>query len=208
MLNLEPRIVRLRLLPASYLVFLVSMLASALIFHHGKQFDAKSAILSDLQSPDENPHGYRLAAVGTAVAAILLLPAAASFYGQLRHVRPKLALTGVVMLVVGSAAAIGVGIFAPFTHGYTPAHVQLASASFIGVSVGILANLLAARAAPALLIFQSAALLLLVFLCYGPVEFSNDRLLTSLAFWEWVLCVECGAALWALSGVICSKRGS
>jgi hypothetical protein len=135
-----------------------------------------------------------------------VLPAAALFYRHLRNVRPKLALAGVAVLSIGSAAAIGVGILAPFTHGYSPLHVQLASASFIGVSAGTLANLLAARAAPALVIFQSAALLLLVFLCYGPVEFSNDRLLTSLAFWEWVLCVECGAALWVLSGAICCKR--
>jgi hypothetical membrane protein len=184
------------------------MFASAVIFYQGKQFDAKSAILSDLQSPDENPHGYRFAAIGTAIAAILLLPAAASFYMHLRNVRPKLALAGVATVAVSLAAAIGIGIFAPWTHGYSPMHVQLASATFIGISAGTLFNLLAARAAPALLIFQFAALLLLVFLCYGPVQFSNDRLLTSLAFWEWVLCLDCGAALWALSGTIRTERGS
>jgi hypothetical protein len=40
------------------------------------------------------------------------------------------------------------------------------------------------------------------FLCYGPVDFDNGRLLIGLAFWEWVLCLDCAVALWALAGAV------
>jgi hypothetical protein len=79
MLRLAPRLVRRTLLPASYLVFLASMLVSGMVFYEDKPFDAKAAILSDLLSPDENPHGYGVAAVGTALFVILLAPAKLCF---------------------------------------------------------------------------------------------------------------------------------
>jgi hypothetical protein len=198
MLRLTPRLVRRTLLPASYLVFLASMLVSGTIFFRGKPFDAKAAVLSDLQSPDENPHGYGVAAAGTALSAFLLAPATAVFYRCLRKEHPKLSLAGAMAFAVGLSSAVSLGILAPFTHGYTPLHVQLASAAFIGICAGAWFHLLAARAAPTLLIFQLAALLIAIFLCYGPMDFNNDRLFTSLAFWEWVLCLDCGVALWAL----------
>jgi tryptophan-rich sensory protein len=180
MLRLTPRLVCRTLLPASYFVFLASMLVSGMIFYQGKQFDAKAAIFSDLQSPDENPYGYRVAAVGTVLFAILLAPATVVFYHCLQKGHPKLSLAAAVSFAVGLTSSVSIGILAPFTHGYSPLHVQLASAAFIGIFAGTWLNLLAARAAPALLIFQLAALLVVIFLCYGPVEFNNDRLLTSL----------------------------
>jgi len=107
--------------------------------------------------------------------------------------------TGSTGFFLGLGAAIAIGALAPSTHGYTPLHIQLASTAFIGISAGTSLHLLAARAAPGLLVFQFGALLMVVFLCYGPVEFKNDRLFTCLAFWEWVLCLDCGVALWALA---------
>jgi hypothetical protein len=199
--RLTPRLVRRTLLPASCLVFLSGMLASGAIFFRGKPFDAKAAVLSDLQSPDDNPHGYGASAAGTAVSAILLVPALGVFYERSRKAHPRLALAGTIPFAAGLGSAIGIGILAPFTHGYTPLHIQLASAAFIGISAGTWVHLAAARAAPALLILQFGALLLVVFLCYGPVDFNNGRLLTGLAFWEWVLCLDCGLALWALAGI-------
>jgi len=87
-------------------------------------------------------------------------------------------------------------------------HIQLPSAAFIGVRAGTWFYLLAARAAPALLVFQFAVLLVVVVLCYGPVDFNNSRLLTGLAFWEWVLCLDCGVALWALAGAVGGRSHS
>jgi hypothetical protein len=84
MLRLTPRLVRRKVLPVSYLVFLTSMLISGTIFYKGKPFYPKAAILSDLQSPDENPDGYGVAAVGTALFAILLAPATRVFYNCLQ----------------------------------------------------------------------------------------------------------------------------
>jgi hypothetical protein len=189
-----------RLVAASFLLFLAGMVVSAVVFYRARPFDVKAAVLSDLESPDDNPHGYGAAAAGTALSALLLAPAVAIFHRKLRKGHPKLAASGALLFAVGLAAAIAIGLLAPFTHGYTPLHVQLASAAFIGVFAGSWLHLLAARAAPGLLVFQFVALLVLIFLCYGPIEFHNDRLFTGLAFWEWVLCADCAASLWALAG--------
>jgi hypothetical protein len=158
---LTPRAVRLVLLPAAYLTFLIGTLISAAVFYRTRPFDLKTAILSDLQSPDENPHGFEASATGTALSAILLAPAASLFYAQLRKAHPRLALAGLLLFATGLMSAAAIGVLAPFTHGYTPLHIQLASAAFIGVGAGTWLYLVAARAAPGLLIFQFAALLLL-----------------------------------------------
>src|SRR4051794_2598096 len=103
--SLTPRFVRRALLPASFLVFLAGMLASAAIFYSGKAFDPKQAVLSDLQSPDENPRGYGPSAASTAISAVLLAPAVALFHGRLRTHSPMLSLAGAVMFAAGLACA-------------------------------------------------------------------------------------------------------
>jgi hypothetical protein len=200
--GLTPRLVRRTLIPASYLVFFAGLILSGAIFFRGKAFEPKSAIISDLASPDDNPRGYGASAAGTAIAGILLTPAAMMFYRRLRKGQPKLALAGAIMFALGLGAAVAIGILAPFTHGYTPVHIQLAYAAFIGICGGVLLHLIAARAARGLIALQCAVLLFLVYLYVGPELFTNDRLLTSLAFWEWVLCVDCAVGLWALACVI------
>jgi len=115
------------------------------------------------------------------------------FYRSLQKEHPKLSLAAAILFAVGLTSGVSIGILAPFTHGYTSLHVQLASAAFIGIFAGTWLNLLAARAAPALLIFQLAALLVVIFLCYGPIEFNND----------------CGVVLWALAQGLrkCDSQG-
>src|SRR5689334_8429470 len=189
--RLNPRFARRVLLPASYLAFLAGALISAAIFFRSRPFDVKAAVLSDLQSPDDNPQGYAASAVGTAVFAILLTPATIVFHRRLFKQSPRLVRAGSTGFAIGLASALAIGALAPTTHGYTPLHIQLASAAFVGISAGTSLHLVAARASPALLAFQLVALVMLVFLCYGPVEFKNDRLFTCLAFWEWVLCLDC-----------------
>jgi hypothetical protein len=202
MLSPTPRLALRILLPASYLVFLAGAMVSGAIFFHGRAFDVKEAIVSDLQSPDDNPHGYAALATCIVASSMLLSPAAAVFYRQLREERPRLALAGAFLFVAGLSAAVAVGALAPFTHGYSFLHDQLAAAAFIGICAGTWLDLLAARAAPALLVTQCAVLPVLVFVSYGPVEFDNSHLLTGIAFWEWGLCAYCGVMLWALAWVI------
>jgi len=204
-LDIAPRLVFRAIVPAACLVLLVGFVISGVIFYRGKPFDVKAAIISDLESPDDNPYGYGAAAAGTAASATLLAPAVIVFLRHLRTDRPTLALAGAAVFAVGLGAAIGIGILAPYTRGYTPVHVQLAYAAFIGICGGTWLHLLAARAASALITIQGGVLLFLVYLYVGPEFFNNDRLLTSLAFWEWVLCIDCGAALWALAKVVAAR---
>jgi hypothetical protein len=207
-LDLTPRLVRRAIIPASYLVYFAGLVVSGVIFYRGKPFDAKEAILSDLLSPDDNPHGYGASAAGTTFFGVLLVPAVAVFYQRLRKDHPKLALAGAVMFALGLGAAITIGILAPYTRGYTPVHAQLAYAAFIGICGGTLLHLVAARATPVLIAVQCGIFLFLVYLYFGPEFFNNDRLLTSLAFWEWMLCAGCGVGLWALAGSIRDEGGT
>jgi hypothetical protein len=205
--RLTPRLVRRVLLPIAYGAFFGSLVVSGTIFYRGKPFDAKNAIISDLQSPDDNPHGYGTAAAGTAASAILLVPAASMFFQQLRKRRPKLAAAGAVMFALGLGAGISIGLLAPYTRGYTPVHIQLSFAAFIGICGGTFLHLAAARTAPFLIGLQGVVLLFLAYLYFGPEVFNNDHLLTSLAFWEWILCVDCGVGLWALAGAVERQSG-
>lgn len=202
MFGLTPQLLRRLLLPASYLVFFAGMMISGSVFFRGKPFDVKAAVLSDLESPDDNPHGYEASAAGIALSAILLIPAATLFYLELRKQRRMLALMGAIMFALGLAAAILIGVLAPFTHGYSQLHVQLAYAVFIGICGGIFFHLAAARAAPMIVVFQCVVLLFLIYMYIGPDFLSNRHLLTSLAFWEWILCVDCGLGLWVLARTV------
>jgi hypothetical protein len=200
--RLTPRFALRVLVPASGLIFLLGLAVSGAIFFRGKPFDLKAAVISDLESPEDNPHGYGPSAAATAVAAILLAPAALIFYRQLRSWRLWLARAGAALFAVGIAGAIGIGMLAPFTRGYSPLHIQLAYAAFIGIGGGIWFDLLAARAATALRWVQGAVFLFLVYLYFGPDFFSDEHLLTSIAFWEWLLCADVGIALWALARAV------
>lgn len=199
---LTPRRVRSLWLPAAFLSFAGTTVAAAVMFFGGRGFDAKELILSDLQSPDDNPRGYAIAAVGVGVTAILLTPVVLVFHRALRPLRPRSARAGTVAFALGLLAAFGIGVMAPFTHDYTPLHVALASTAFLGISAGAWLHLLAANAGRRLLVFQFAAVLAVAFLSCGPVQFDNHRLLTSLAFWEWVLCGDCAAVLWVLARAV------
>jgi hypothetical protein len=198
---LKPDLITVRriLIPASALVFVVGFLISGLIFFRGKPLDAKAAILSDLASPDENPHGYAASAAAVAISGILLIPVVSAFFGILAS-RRKLAWAGAAMFTVGLSAAIAIGFLAPVTHGYSVLHIQLAYAAFMGICGGTLIYLIAARASRIAIGLQGAVFLWLVYLYVGPDVFDNKTLLTSLAFWEWVLCVNCGVGLWNLAG--------
>ena len=188
--------------PAGCGAFLAGTFLSAFLFYRGRAFDPRSAVISDLQSPLDNPLGYGASAVGTAFFAVLITPAVAVFWRQLRRTRPKLAGTGGAAFAIGLVAALGVAASAPFTYDYTPAHILLSSTAFTGISAGTYLHLVAVRASRAFLTFQFGVLLMVIYLCFGPVQFDNSRLLTGLAFWEWLLCADCGVALWWLARAV------
>jgi len=202
MIRLTPKIVCRVLLPASLLVFVLGLTISCVTFYRGRPVEFKSAVLSDLESREENPHGYGALATAIAASAILLVPAAISFAQRLRRRSPMLALTGMIAFGLGLGSAIAIGVLAPFTAGYSPVHIGLAYGVFMGVCGGTVFHLIAARASVVLIALQCGVLLLLACLCIGQVSFTNDRLLTSLAFLEWVLCGDCGFALWMLANVV------
>lgn len=206
MLGISTRSLRRVLFPAAFLAFFACMTLSAAIFYRGRPFDVKTAILSDLESPYDNPRGYGISAAGTAIAAILLAPAVRAFFDRLRSRRPGLAWAGGILFAIGLSSALAIGILAPFTHGYSALHVQLAEAAFLGICGGTLLHLIAARASWMVLILQAVVLLILVVLCYGPVQFDNDHLFTGLAFWEWLLCADCVVGLWALARAVAGEE--
>ena len=212
--TITPRLVRRVFLPASCAVFLASLVVASLFYFSGRPFEAKDAVISDLESPEDNPRGYGVGAAGTAVCAILLIPAAAVSYRRLQVVRRKLALASTVLFGAGLAAAIAIGFLAPFTRDYTPLHIQLAFAAFIGICSGTLVcSIIGALWAletcdswgprlVAMVVVQGSVLLFLVYLYFAPHFFNYKGLLTSLAFWEWLLCADLVASLWILNAAL------
>lgn len=209
-----PRLVRRVFLPLSCTVFFGSLIVACIFYFRDRPFDFKAAVISDLESPEDNPRGYGFAAGGTAVCAILLIPVAVLFHSRLRTFRRKVALVGAALFAVGLSAAIAIGFLAPFTHDYTPVHIQLAFAAFIGICSGTLLSSTIAAAATlaaghpwgprlvAMVVLQSGVLLFLVYLYFTPHFFNYKGLLTSLAFWEWLLCADCVSSLWILTAAL------
>jgi hypothetical protein len=209
-----PRLVLGLFLPASFAVFFVGLLSSSAFYFRTRPIDLKAAVISDVESPGDNPHGYGAAAAGTAACGLLLAPAAALFYQRLRVVRRRLTVAGSLLFAAGLASATAIGLLAPFTRGYTPLHIQLAFAAFIGICGGTLILLFVAagmareagrglrRAASGIAALNSLVLAFLLYMYFGPEILNNDGLLTSLAFCEWMLCVDCALSLWILAAVI------
>lgn len=199
-------------------MFLLGQAASAAWYFRGRPLDFQAAIISDLESPEDNPHGYGAGAAGAAGCGLLLAPVALVFHRRLRPLRARLAWAGTLLFGAGIAAATAIGFLAPFTRGYTPLHIQLAYAAFIGICAGT-AILLAIAAGPArqpgesgraaagMAALNGAVLVFLVYLYFGPEIFDNAHLLTSLAFCEWLLCADCAAALWVLAAAVSRSFG-
>lgn len=140
-----------------------------------------------------------MSAAATAISAILL---AAVFHLRLCKSHAVLVQTGTLMFALGLGSALAIGVLAPFTRGYSPVHIQLTYAAFIGIWGGTFFDLIAARGNWALLALQGGVLLFLVYLYFVPDFFNNDRRLSTLAFWEWMLSVGCWVGLWTLAGAV------
>src|SRR4051812_46785097 len=77
--SIRPRTVARLLAPGAVLVLLSGMAISSRIFYSANRYKPGAAVLSDFENREDNPRGYMFAAVGTAMACALLLPAAPLF---------------------------------------------------------------------------------------------------------------------------------
>ena len=200
---LTARTVRRVLLPASSVSFLAGMLISTVPYYAGQAIDLKRAILSNLSSYGDNPHGYLAADVGITLCGALLLPVALWFFRGLRGVHHGLAAAGALLFGAGLMAAIAIGVMGPFEQGYSALHIDLAYATFICMVAGMLVLLGLAvwhgrqagggRVLLVAEILLACMLVLLFYLLSGEWNpngnFFNDRSwFRSLALSEWALC--------------------
>lgn len=186
------------LILSSYLVFFGGMLISAKSFFSGKPINWHDAVISYLLSSSDNPHGYRVAIVGTSICGALLLPVAFLFYQKLSRRNRALAIGGSVLFGLGPLCAVSM-IF--FTSEINDVHVQLANAAFFFMTGGLLiciaiealpevrSGSLRGMALLVILLFLLAILAFIVYLVFTPDFFNNRNLIHSVAFCEWGLCV-------------------
>jgi heme/copper-type cytochrome/quinol oxidase subunit 4 len=189
-------------------IFLASVLIASFSYYWGRSFDPREAVISRLQDPYQNPHGYLIAAAGTVVFALLTLPAARLFFLKLRCIHRPMARAGAGLIVFGLVGTIALGFLAPFSSSFDPSHVVLAMFVFLTLTAGLTICLgLAAWSTRRIglwlaAIVQFAALSVLVYMAFAP-DFPPERsLLSSLAFLEWVICLITGASILVLTALL------
>lgn len=203
-----------RLVLAGAATFAVGLLLSAVTFHDSRSFDWRALIISDLQSPEENPGGYYFSAGATAVTGLLLLPVVRAFHSRFRPVGGLVATAGSLAFSTGAFGAVLLGLLAPFPVSYDTVHVPLAFATFIGIVAGIAAymSVLARHPSPgssppggivrACLALTTGTLGFLVYVYFIPDFFDGRSLLTTLALWEWSLCAAILGLLLLLAAAV------
>jgi hypothetical protein len=187
------------------------MVISAGLCYSGKPMVLSDAVISFLLSASDNPHGYRIAGVGTSLCGALLLPVAFLFYRNLSRRNQPLALVGAVLFGLGPLSALSM-IF--FTREINDAHVYLAFAAYMCMTAGLLICL-ALEAHPAIraggpagrflflvLCFLLAVLIFLVYLLFTPDFFNDKSLLRNVAFCEWTLCGILAACISGLAVMV------
>jgi hypothetical protein len=194
---LTPTRLRSTLLPASFAVYLTGFFISATVFLHGKPFVPKTILLSDLASPQENPKGYIALLIATVLTALLFLPVASICHRCSR--RSLIRGVATTAFSAGSAAALLIASLAPVTGTSSTLHIQLAYGAFSGILLGTTLHLIAIRAHYTIIAVQIAVLLFLVWEYFGPDLLTGTHLYNSLAFCEWLLCLDCALSLWVLA---------
>jgi hypothetical protein len=193
-----------RLIALANLVFFSGLFLSALPLWTSHSAGLYAALVSSLQSPEENPHRYGVACAGTALCGALLAPVVWRLYRTVRTRQPWLAACGVVLLASGVAIEIAIGCLAPFRDTYEPLHVPLAYAVFISMDAGLL--VFTARAGRggwlrSLAALQTAAVCLLIYLWHDDRIFDGSAGLPRLVACEWTLCVLT-AVSWHVVGAV------
>lgn len=178
------------------LVFLGGLIVGTRYFSSGASFGAHEAVISRLESPFDNPRGYIVAASAVALCGVLMLPAVRVIFLSLRETSALLSALGCSLLALGFIGEIFLGCLARLWSMYDKAHIILAFATFIAISAGLAICLALAAwirrnyGLFLLAALQALALSTLVYMLFHP-DFPPERsFLTSLAFFEWLLCVS------------------
>jgi Protein of unknown function (DUF998) len=194
--------------------FFLGLLTSACAFYANRTFQWKDAIISDLQSPEENPNGYFASAFATAMTAVFFFQLLRLFHRRLCGVSLAGTSAGSAFFGVGAAGALAIGCLAPFPVSYESVHIPLAFATFICLVAGTGVYLFltakhfhgASRTRRRGLLFCCglivAILAVLVKVSFTPDFFSGDSFFTTLALWEWVLCAAIVGFLLVLSSAL------
>lgn len=185
-------------------VFLGGLILGSRDLRASGMMGSHEAVISKLESPFENPHGYIVAASAVAVCGALMLPAVRTIFLGLRETGGIASGIGSLLLALGFLAEIALGCLARLWSMYDQAHIILAFATFIAISAGLTICLaLAARLRRnyGLLLLAAVELLAvatLIYMIFNP-NFPPERsFLTSLAFLEWLLCLTFIVSLLAL----------
>ncbi len=200
----EPRPILRVLLPLACFIFLATHVIASFPYYSGKRFDPMDAVISYIESPKDNPHGFGIAAAGTAICGFLLLPAANLLRRRLGVFSRRGARLVTVVFGAGLLFAVAIGVLAPFPSLWD-VHVALAYAIFIALTCGMLLTAaLLARAGRgsrmrALALWNGGILLFLTYLLLVPGEFfKNTRFYNSLAAFEWALCVWLATSIYVV----------
>jgi len=197
------------------------------------EYNWRYMVISRLLSPDKNPHGYWVIAVGISLSGLIQIPLPSFFCERLRSISPWGARLSWVFMVLGLAAMILMGITRSIFS--DKAHGVLGWTAFIGlvlsvmVNTGLVVKQALSRATPkdsatrwswisltvlALIpmVGTSLSQLYLHFFAKGlgqtPLVWQNRRVpfVFSLAFWEWLTCVFLVAYLMLLIGLTCRLK--
>jgi hypothetical protein len=206
----QPRFVLFAIIPAASLTFVLGLVIASIFFYAGRSITLRDAVISNLDSPFENAHGYLAAAVGTAIAALLMTPVVRLFFVGFGRAQRRLASIGAGLMYLGLAEAIAIGCMAPFADIYSALHIGLAFGTFIALCAGlaiflsVVAWSTKGRAVISLALLQWAALSVMAYMLFRP-GFPPDRsFLTSLALLEWALCLVVVVSIAVLTAVLAS----
>src|ERR1700761_7105147 len=98
-------------LPLILISFFGSLIVAAWFFP--VPYDWRTRVISNLLSPRDDPHFYRVPSIGIAVAGVLMLPLATYFEERTRSISRRLARTGRWSLSVAIGLLICAAIVVP-----------------------------------------------------------------------------------------------
>lgn len=191
-----------RLIGASSAIFFTGLMISAAFFYSGRRLDWTTAIISDLQAPEENPRGYLASALATAVTGVLFVRLLAILHRQSCVRSGPLVWAGSVCFGGGALGAVAIGCLAPLPLSYDTVHVPLAFATFIALVAGAgLYLFLAGRQTWPLdrrrgaLLYWCCGVIVAIIAALAVIYrhedfFTGESLLTTLVLWEWLLCAS------------------